>query len=89
MTKEEKKQLFHDLMTLDKAILVPKFAKRLKSYAKLIYVILLMFLALFAFVGLVNLVMMKISLSFVQFLFVFSAFIIVRMFCEFLTAYDK
>ena len=89
MTKEEKKQLFHDLMTLDKAILVPKLAKRLKTYVKLIYVILLMFLALFAFVGLVNLLMMKLSVAIIQFVFVFIGFVIVRMFCEFLTAYDK
>lgn len=89
MTKEEKKQLFHELMTLDKAILVPKLAKRLQPYTKLIYVILLMFLALFAFVGLVNLVTMKISVALIQFLFVFIAFVIVRMFCEFLTAYEK
>jgi len=89
MTKEEKKQLFHDLMTLDKAILVPKLAKRLKTYVKLIYVILLMFLALFAFVGLVNLLMMKLSVAIIQFVFVFIGFVIMRMFCEFLTAYDK
>ena len=46
---EDKKQLFHDLMTLDKVVFVPKYAAKLKKYVKSIYLILLIFLALFAF----------------------------------------
>ncbi|MBR5129979.1 MAG: hypothetical protein IKV03_02005 [Alphaproteobacteria bacterium] len=86
---EEKKQLFHDLMTLDKVVFVPKYASKLKKYVKSIYLILLVFLTLFALVGLVNLFSAKISAALVQFIFVFVGFIVVRMFCEFLMTYEK
>ena len=86
---EDKKQLFHDLMTLDKVVFVPKYAAKLKKYVKSIYLILLIFLALFAFVGLVNLLMAKISIALIQFIFVFIGFVVVRMFCEFLMTYEK
>ena len=86
---EEKKQLLHDLMTLDKVVFVPKYAEKLKKHVKAIYLILLMFLALFAFVGLVNLLMAKISIALIQFVFIFIGFVILRMFCEFLMTYEK
>lgn len=89
MTKEEKKQLMRDMMTLDKEILVPKYAQKLKPYAKLIYIVMMFFLGVSALVGLVQLLTAKISLALLQFIFVFVSFIIVRMFCEFLTAYKK
>ena len=86
---EEKKQLLHDLMTLDKVVFVPKYAAKFKKHAKTIYLILLMFLALFAFVGLVNLLLAKISIALIQFVLVFIGFIVIRMFCEFLMTYEK
>jgi hypothetical protein len=86
---EDKKQLFHDLMTLDKVIFVPKYAAKLKKYVKPIYLVLLIFLALFAFVALVNLLMAKISIALIQFVFVFIGFVVVRMFSEFLMTYEK
>lgn len=87
--KNNSKEILRDLMTLDKSILVPKYAAKLKPYVKLIYIILIAFLALFSLVGLVHLLTGKLSLAIVQFIFVFAGFIIVRMFCEFLTAYKK
>lgn len=89
MTKEEKKELMHELMTLEKEIFVPKYAAMLKPYTKLIYIIMMFFLALLTLIGLVQLVTMKISLALIHFIFVFIGFVIVRMFCEFLMAYKK
>lgn len=87
--ENKSKEVMKDLLTLDRAILVPKYAAILKKYVKLIYIILIAFLALFSLVGLVRLLTGQISLAIVQFIFVFAGFIIARMFCEFLSAYKK
>ncbi|MBR4927068.1 MAG: hypothetical protein IKY98_01945 [Alphaproteobacteria bacterium] len=92
MTKEKneaKKEFMRELMTLDKEIFVPKYASLLKPYVRLIYIVLVAFLALYSVVGLVELLTGKLSLAFLKFIFVFAGFIVVRMFCEFLTAYKK
>ncbi len=90
MSKKEKtKEVFKDLMSLDKTILVDKYALALKPYVKIIYIVLVTFLALFALVGLVSLLTGQISLAFIQLILVFVSFVIVRMFCEFLSTYPK
>lgn len=90
MSKKEKtKEVFKDLMSLDKTILVDKYAISLKPYVKIIYIVLVTFLALFALVGLVSLLTGQISLAFIQLILVFVSFVIVRMFCEFLSTYPK
>lgn len=90
MSKKEKtKEVFKDLMSLDKTILVDKYAASLKPYVKIIYIVLITFLALFALVGLVSLLTGQISLAFIQLILVFVSFVIVRMFCEFLSTYPK
>ena len=90
MTKnQDVKDFFKDMMDLDKPVLTQKYAMKLKPYAKLIYIVLVSFMALFALVSVVKLLTGQISLALVQFIMVFAGFIIVRMFSEFLTAYKK
>lgn len=90
MTKKENaKEVFKDLMNLDKPILTEKFAATLKPYVKIIYIVLVAFLALFALAGLIHLLTGRISVAFIQLIFVGISFVIVRMFCEFLNTYGK
>ncbi len=90
MSKKEKtKEVLKDLMSLDKTVLVDRYAASLKPYVKIIYIVLITFLALFALVGLVSLLTGQISLAFIQLILVFVSFVIVRMFCEFLSNYPR
>lgn len=80
------KEFFKDMMNLDKPVLTTKFAGKIKPYAKLLYIVLVAMLALFALAALVHLVTGKLSVAFIELILIFVSFVIVRMFCEFLTA---
>lgn len=83
------KECLKDMMNLDKPVLTTKFADKIKPYAKIIYIVLVAMLALFALAALVHLVTGKVSVAFIELILIFVSFVIVRMFCEFLTTSKK
>lgn len=88
MNKEELKKNAQQYLELNEPLFITKWASKLKPHARLIYVTGLILLAL----GLLGAFVMLFTNpmgALVSLLFVFIEFVMLRMFCEFLVAYDK
>jgi len=85
MTKEEMKKF----LTLDEPIFVSKFAPVLAPYAKIVYLIGLVILAVTVLAALMTLLTGGIASAFLTLVVVVVEFILFRMFCEFLMTHGK
>lgn len=85
MTKEEMKKF----LTLDEPIFVSKFAPVLAPYAKIVYLIGLVILAVTVLAALMTLLTGGIASAFLTLVVVVVEFILFRMFCEFLMIHGK
>ncbi len=80
------KEIFQNLMNLDQPVLTQKLAPKIAPYAKIIYLVVLVILALTTISSLGMLLMGNVFF-FLGFIFgVIVEFAIVRMFCEYLTS---
>jgi len=79
------KELFKNLMNLDKPILTKKLAPKIAPYAKIIYLVVLVILGL-STLGTLGVLLVN-PLAFIGAIFlIFTEFLLVRMFCEYLTS---
>ena len=79
------KELFQNLMNLDKPILTQKLAPKIAPYAKIIYLVVLVVLGLSTLSSL-GLLLVN-PLAFIgAFFLILVEFLLVRMFCEYLTS---
>lgn len=85
MKKEELKKF----LELSEPIFVTKFAPILAPYAKLLYLVGLVILALSAFGALVTLLTGGFATALLGLIAVGVEFILIRMFCEFLLSHGK
>lgn len=85
MTKEEMKKF----LTLDEPIFVSKFAPVLAPYAKVVYLIGLVILAISVLAALMTLLTGGIASAFLTLVVVVVEFILFRMFCEFLMTHGQ
>ena len=85
MKKEEMKKF----LTLDEPIFVSKFAPVLAPYAKIVYLVGLVILAITVFAALVELLTGGIASAFLTLVVVAVEFILFRLFCEFLMTHGK
>ena len=85
MTKEEMKKF----LTLDEPIFVSKFAPVLAPYAKIVYLIGLVILAISVLAALMTLLTGGIASAFLTLVVVVVEFILFRMFCEFLMTHGQ
>ncbi len=76
------------LLDLNETFVVAQLAGKLKPYAKLIYVIGSAILAL-AVLGSLVMLLGSFSAGLISLALVFVQFVILRMFCEFLTTYQE
>ena len=80
------KQTFKNLLDLEKPVLTEKLAPKLAPFAKIIYLVALVFIA-FGVIGSLGLLISgDISLFLATLLMLVAEFAIVRMFCEYLAA---
>ncbi len=84
-TKEELKKL----LDLNEAFVTERFAGKIKPYAKLIYIIGSVILSLLALGSVVMFLTGSFSSGIIALALVFIQFVILRMFCEFLTTTQK
>ena len=85
MKKEELKKY----LELDEPIFTTKFAPLLAPYAKLVYLVGLVILAIAVFSALVTLFTGGFASAFLTLIGVVVEFILFRMFCEFLMTHGK
>lgn len=85
MKKEELKKY----LELDEPIFTTKFAPLLAPYAKLVYLVGLIILAVAVFGAVITLFTGGIASAFLTLVGVVVEFILFRMFCEFLLAHGK
>lgn len=79
------RELFKNLMNLDKPILTQKLAPKIAPYAKIIYLVVLVILGI-STLGTLSVLMVN-PLAFIGAVFlIFMEFLLVRMFCEYLTS---
>ena len=83
------KELFQNLMNLDKPVLTNKLAPMLAPFARLIYIVGLVILTLAVLGALSLLFRFEISGFLVALIFVAAEFCMLRMFCEYLTSVKK
>lgn len=83
------KELFQNLMNLERPILTEKLAPVIAPYAKIIYLIVLFVLALTVISSLGLLLLGNIALFVAAVFWVVVQFTIVRMFCEYLISSGK
>ena len=83
------KELFQNLMNLDKPILTEKLAPKLAPYAKIIYLVVLVILAISTLSSLGFLLLGNIALFTGTLFWVIVEFTLIRMFCEYLTNSTK
>ena len=83
------KELFKNLMNLDQPVLTQKLAPKIAPYAKIIYLLVLLILALTTLSSL-GMLFSGYIIGFLGAIFgVIIEFTIVRMFCEYLTKAGK
>ena len=82
-------EIFQDLMNLDKPVLTEKLAPKIAPYAKIIYLVVLIILGLTTISSLGMLLLGNIGLFLMAILGVVCEFVLVRMFCEYLTNFAK
>jgi len=82
------KEIFKNLMNLDKPILTEKLAPKIAPFAKIIYLIVLVLLGL-SILGSLGLLLVNPAAFIGMFFFVLVEFAIIRMFCEYLTSSVK
>ena len=80
------KQIFKNLLDLDMPVLTEKLAPRLAPFAKIIYLIALVFITFGVIASLGLLISGDISLFLATLLMLIAEFAIIRMFCEYLAA---
>ncbi len=80
------KELLKNLMNLDKPILTKDLAPKLAPFARIIYIIALIILAVATLGALRLLLEMYLSSFILAILGICAEFAIVRMFCEYLTS---
>ena len=79
------RELFKNLMNLDRPILTQKLAPKIAPYAKIIYLVVLVLLGLSTLSSL-GLLLIN-PLAFIgAFFLILIEFLLVRMFCEYLTS---
>ena len=82
------RELFKNLMNLDRPILTQKLAPKIAPYAKIIYLVVLVLLGLSTLSSL-GLLLIN-PLAFIgAFFLILIEFLLVRMFCEYLTSVKK
>jgi len=80
------KQTFKNLLDLETPVLTEKLAPKLAPFAKIVYLVALVFIA-FGIIGSLGLLISgDISLFLATLLMLVAEFAIVRMFCEYLAA---
>lgn len=83
------KEFFKKLLQLDEPIFIEKFASTLASYAKLVYLVGLVILAISAFGAVVALFTGAFAGALLSVIAIIVEFVLLRMFCEFLLTYKK
>ncbi len=84
-----KKEDLKEFLNLDKPILINALAAKIQPQARLIYVVLMGFLAILTLVALILMLSGLISQAIFFFIFIAILFVVFRMFCEFLSGYKK
>lgn len=84
LNKEEMKKL----LELNEPILVTKFAPLLKPFAKIVYLVGLIILAISVLSALVSLLTGGISAALIILIATCVEFVLLRMFCEFLVSHQ-
>ena len=79
-------EIFKELMNLDKPILTEKLAPKIAPYAKIIYLVVLLVLALTTISSLGLLLLGNVMLFVGTIFWIIVEFVLVRMFCEYLTS---
>ena len=79
-------EIFKELMNLDKPILTEKLAPKIAPYAKIIYLVVLLVLALTTISSLGLLLLGNVMLFLGTIFWIIVEFVLVRMFCEYLTS---
>ena len=79
------KELFQNLLNLDKPVLTQKLAPMLAPFARLIYIVGLVILTLAILGALALLFRLEISAFLVSLIGICAEFALIRMFCEYLT----
>ena len=83
------KELFQNLMNLDKPVLTEKLAPKIAPYAKIIYLVVLVVLGLTTISSLGMLLLGNVVFFLATIFWVVVEFAIVRMFCEYLISSGK
>ena len=83
------KEIFQNLMNLDKPVLTQKLAPMLAPFARLIYIVGLVILTLAVLGALTLLFKLDISAFLISLLGICAEFALIRMFCEYLTAHKN
>lgn len=83
------RELFKNLMNLDKPVLTEKLAPKIAPYAKIIYLIVLVILGLTTISSLGMLLLGNAGFFLATIFWVIVEFAIVRMFCEYLISSAK
>ena len=83
------KEIFKNLMNLDKPILTEKLAPKIAPYAKIIYLVVLLVLGLTTISSLGMLFLGNVGFFLATIFWVIVEFAIVRMFCEYLISSGK
>ena len=83
------KELFQNLLNLDKPILTEKLAPMLAPFARLIYIVGLVILILAVLGALTLLFKLELSAFLVSLIGICAEFALIRMFCEYLTAHKN
>ena len=83
------KELFQNLMNLDKPVLTEKLAPKIAPYAKIIYLVVLVVLGLTTISSLGMLLLGNVGFFLATIFWVVVEFAIVRMFCEYLISSGK
>ena len=79
------KELFQNLLNLDKPVLTQKLAPMLAPFARLIYIVGLVILTLAILGALALLFKLEISAFLISLIGICAEFALIRMFCEYLT----
>ena len=83
------KEIFQNLLNLDKPVLTLKLAPMLAPFARLIYIVGLVILTLAILGALTLLFRLDISAFLVSLIGICAEFALIRMFCEYLTAHKN
>ena len=83
------KEIFQNLLNLDKPILTKKLAPMVAPFARILYIVGLVILTLAVLGALAFLFKFEISAFLVGLLFICAEFCMLRMFCEYLVSSGK